>query len=514
MQLTEEEKPNFSLHTNFKPDLAISNEARDDALLFFKTIREFLLNQHLLRGFTCEEGRQVILGVPGNCLDKHKEFTEDIARQSGFTDVKLQEEPKGAMFFHLCNKDITAKDVQRGVLVIDFGGGTFDVAYLKEGKIIKVWGNPVLGGRIWDDLFYKWFLDQNGGLSLQEKIDRDGNLSYVRGVICRQMKEDYSNAMARTAVQKFRYRISVGVDYNYGVFQNASEDEFFERMKCYQPSEPFLYELKVLNAKDYEILKSGSLDLLKLIKACVRKGSLENNIRSDDVSLIILTGGSGRWPFVKNLISDNDSFPLANFYQSPDPEATIARGLGMAFAREKYEQKIRQKLNDEENKGGLKKKLVKIIEDAISPLTEQIASSANIDLYDAHIVPEILNFRKAGGRIKDLEYRLESHINSYQKVLQEKLSSYTKEFELRVQKGFKNTISEWLTENIGHSDNICPSMDKLDNLDLKNQSDIADGISNRLANIIGGVTTTIIGLIVASIAGGAGFHLIMHGPVG
>ena len=53
--------------------------------------------------------------------------------------------------------------------MVDFGGGTLDVALLDQHGLRDPWGDPTLGGRLFDDLFFQWLLDQNPG-----KADRSG----------------------------------------------------------------------------------------------------------------------------------------------------------------------------------------------------------------------------------------------------------------------------------------------------------------------------------------------------
>ena len=75
------------------------------------------------------------------------------------------------------------------MIVVDFGGGTLDVAHVDEsGFLRKPWGEPALGGRLFDDLFFRWLIDQNPGLELSPN-----EAMFAWQHECRQLKENFSN---------------------------------------------------------------------------------------------------------------------------------------------------------------------------------------------------------------------------------------------------------------------------------------------------------------------------------
>ncbi len=116
------------------------------------------------------------------------------AREAGFGEVRTVDEPKGAIYFRLQRKDVTPTEALKGALVVYFGGGTCDFALLVRGEVVHSWGDMHLGGRLFDDLFYQWFIEQN--LGAMAAMSRERAEFFVLAVRCWEAKEKFSLAMA------------------------------------------------------------------------------------------------------------------------------------------------------------------------------------------------------------------------------------------------------------------------------------------------------------------------------
>ncbi len=88
------------------------------------------------------------IGVPATTIAGHKDVTERIAREAGFQNVQTYDEPTGALVYHLHSGQLKLPDLGAGVLVVDFGGGTCDFAYLVRGKCRNAWGDWVPSGDV------------------------------------------------------------------------------------------------------------------------------------------------------------------------------------------------------------------------------------------------------------------------------------------------------------------------------------------------------------------------------
>lgn len=518
--LLEEERSQYRFRGGFKPDISFEQQAYKDAVSFFRATKGYLVEQRLVTHFTPAAGRQVIVGVPARNVKGQEETTTRALEEAGIYDVVLIPEPEGALFYHLYydNDRITVEKAHKGVLVVDFGGGTFDVAYLQDGLVRRHWGNPMLGGRLFDDLFYQWFLEINGGDATRREMTEDGTLEYLRTFGFRRLKERFSSAWSNQQLGRFRERITVGVDYDYGVFRGATEEAFYERASHYTASQDLLNDLELLEDKSVEFLRQGAIDLLALIKEQLSFRQLEQDPSTDDaltedaIIATVLTGGSCRWPFMSTLVQK--AFPETEIFQSPDPEATISRGLALCFAFREYSQDISQQLTA--NKDELKKQVFGAIKDTYAVFAARVSERFTSELYSGKIYPIFTSWREEGGTIKELEARTEEVARQYfmgpgQAVL-ERERVFLQE---RVEQLVNDRLFEWLrSHRVTRAEFL--SLGRLhemhDNeLDLQSQlGDILDGFFQAIGLII----TGIVGMIVASLAGGSGVALIMTGPIG
>ena len=102
-------------------------------------------------------------------------------------------EPVGAVLPCLAAGALPPYLAARGVLTVDFGGGTCDLAVLRRADVVGRHGGMLYGGRLFDDLFYQLLLRRNPHLEAQ--LQREGNSYYVHWVACRRAKEEFSSSM-------------------------------------------------------------------------------------------------------------------------------------------------------------------------------------------------------------------------------------------------------------------------------------------------------------------------------
>lgn len=123
-----------------------------------------------------------------------KDLLCEAARKAGFARINLLEEPVAAAIGHIECSGLKSK----GILVYDFGGGTFDVAYVMKGLDgkynvpLRPDGDPNCGGDDIDRLFYNRWND-----IARSNLDRD--LTANRNVVdlsflirCHENKETIS----------------------------------------------------------------------------------------------------------------------------------------------------------------------------------------------------------------------------------------------------------------------------------------------------------------------------------
>ena len=508
--LVDEERESFKFRGGFKPDIAFEPQAYQDAVSFFICIKEYLLENRLISHFSPEHGRQIVVGVPARNVSGQEKKTLEALKEAGIPDVVLIPEPEGALFYHLYydSDRITVDKAHKGVIVIDFGGGTFDVAYLRDSLVKNHWGNPMLGGRLFDDLFFQWFLDIQGKDCKQEMKD-DGTMDYLRAFGFRRLKERFSTSWQNKQLKRFRERVTVGVDFDYGVFRNATLEEFFERAKTYRASEELLRDLELLNDKSVEALRGGEVDLLALIRQQLSEKA--DSIDSDEIQAVVLTGGSCRWPFMFELVKE--AFPKAELFQSPDPEATISRGLALSYAFREYSKEVSTGLQKDQE--GLKVDIFKAVHGTYSDFARRVAERFTSELYTARIQPIFRAWREQGGSIADLEKLTEEagkvYFEGEGKLAVEKEQLRMKENLMEV---VNDCIFKWLRNHrIIRTEFLPLDLHNIKEDDLMVRSGIT-GIMDEFFEGLEILVTGVVGVVVASIAGGSGVALLMSGPLG
>jgi molecular chaperone DnaK len=315
------ERKGFRFAAGFKPDIVVSERARLDARGFLRKSYLTIREKGVLRAIGRDEGMPVVVGVPAEVGPEHRRITSQIAEEAGFGAVTCIEEPLGALAYHLANNDISAAEARRGVVVVDFGGGTLDVALMDQHGLRDPWGDPTLGGRLFDDLFFQWLLDQNPGKSVDP-----GDLMFVWQLTCRELKEDFSRRWARMGpTDDFRKRVPIG-DNNW-LFSRASVDEFRARARSYQPSPVARDYFRTLGNDLSRLGDGGPVDLFDWIRRTLVHS--KSGRAPDTFARVLLTGGSSEWPFMKDLAAEVFSVDPKQIIRSASPELTIGSGLAI-----------------------------------------------------------------------------------------------------------------------------------------------------------------------------------------
>lgn len=315
---------------NFKPDIAVSSEAQAHATNFLAAILQSARNQHLdINPQQCD----VVFGVPSEASDKYKSTLKQIACQAGWGEIRLLDEPFGALCSYLDEKsnDAIDKILDENVLVIDFGGGTCDFAILQGGVIKKSWGDMLLGGRLFDDLFYQWLLDESQKTPTpvtDEDIIGANRDFYCRTKQARLLKEKFSNRMVNTKAGAYEELITVSLGRAGTVSFEVSLtwSEFQKRAGCYVPSKSFRDKTpipKSVSSEGYR--KNGPMDLFEWFEIELIKGLHQAEISMSDIDKVLLAGGSSMWPFVQDKCKE--LFQEKKLVRSINPFAAISTGL-------------------------------------------------------------------------------------------------------------------------------------------------------------------------------------------
>ncbi|MBN1998193.1 Hsp70 family protein, partial [candidate division KSB1 bacterium] len=501
------ERRDYRLRTHFKPEIAKSPEAKADAVFFLRT------SAGLLQSRLLDLNPEVIVGVPGEADEQFRHTLKEIFNLAGYGDVDLVPEPIGALLYHMWNEDISPSQAQGGILVVDFGGGTCDFAFMKGLDVSKAWGNMLLGGRLFDDLFFQWYLNQNYGAL--KKLVKQGDDYIVHWIGCRRAKEYFSTAMRVNREQTIR--ASLGELRYYGSFKNLTWDGFIKRAMAYSPHPSFVQYLKQ-TGQYHGILASGKkINLIQWFQDVLIDGLRKNAISPADIERIILTGGSSQWLFVEDIVRKifNVQASDQRMFMSENPKAAISEGLViLPHLQIKFARTSRRLKNGLEN--FVQQRLHQGINKRITDVIERVIAEIAVKLFDMRIKSELYSFRSTGGQLVELKQKLHRVIEMFEPDIQEIVRKEMDVLNQTLPVTIHNLVRDWFRENgityFGErvDMNSFSRIVEHHHVQLENVS----RFDRELVNIIGGFVIAVSATIIAGISGGSGTALIASGPVG
>jgi len=503
-EASDGERREYRLRTQFKPDIVSSEDAARAATDFLRVVIEQAQRQHIALD---PSKHDVIVGVPSEAHGPFRTRVSQITREAGYGDVRLVDEPKGALLHHLWHKDFSPEEARHGILVIDFGGGTCDFALLQSLQVTCSWGDMELGGRLFDDLFFQWFLDQNPGVL--KTMEKAGDTYYVHAYLCREAKEFFSLTMARDRSE--RVNKSVG---RYGSLRGMDWDGFLTRAKNYLPSPTFVFQMESMGVRAQRILqRQQAIDLIEWFRTTLTHGLTEKGVATDQISRVILAGGSSQWPFVSDVVTETLGINRSRLMRSDRPYAVISQGLAILPALQKNFEQTREKL---------RRDLPRFCQTRVRPLVERVtdnyvsgvASDVTTELFDRTIRPIVEEFREKGGSVKTLRDSIAAQVKAnesrFRAILDTRMHT--------LQRGLPGELNEllriWFSSyglSVGEKP-IAEAQRTVIGQDAV-QPDMPDLYSG-IMDTVGWFVVALATAVGASISGGGGMALVAAGPVG
>jgi hypothetical protein len=400
----------------FKPDIRSSPEARGDARIFLHCCYRRMHGIVGLSGLGESAGMPVIVGVPAEIPEEQKERTKEIAKAAGFGDVACVDEPLGALAHHMICEEVGAEQARKGVIVVDFGGGTLDVAMVSRKGRGRIWGDPLLGGRLFDDLFFTWFCDEDP--SFREAMGKvsGSDRTVVWCIGCREEKERFSRAWSQAASDPGvedpwsvaidpAPRLKLALADAMPVRIQGTVAEFKRRARSYVPSQFARDYFRKVDSPLQHKLGSGPVDLIAWIEKAVGGGDPLDGLDSETV--VVLTGGSCRWPFMKPLVQR--VLGLKNVLISNDPEATIGQGLSQYFVLKTLQDRRSTAILSD--KPAILERIGAEAKSQVDDLTKRMAGRV-ADLALAEVRPIFLRWYEVGGSLDRVAKNAEKAIKA------------------------------------------------------------------------------------------------------
>ena len=501
-EATAAERQGFRLRTQFKPDIVDSEEASRAATDFLHAVVSQAQRQHIALD---PAQYDVIFGVPSEAGASFRDRLSHIAGAAGYGDVRLIDEPMGALLYHLWRKDFSPEEAQHGILVIDFGGGTCDFAFLQGLEVTHSWGDMELGGRLFDDLFFQWFVEQNPSVLVD--MEQAGDIYYVHSYLCREVKEFFSLTMARDRTEKVSKSVS-----RYGSLRHMDWPAFLARARHYTPSPTFVRHREDMGLS--MMRKPGApIDLIDWFRATLAHGLAEKSIDAKAISRVILAGGSSQWPFVYDVVTDTLGVDRSRLMRSDRPYAVIAQGLSLLPALQDKFGKTREELRSD---------LPRFCRAEVRPLIEKVTSSyvggvaddVTVEVFDQTIRPILEKFRQEGGSVQGLRDSISAQVQANETRLRDIIEDRMRTLRLGLPGQLNERLQSWFASyGLSVGENVLDAAQRK----AADAENFQPGTPDVYGSVIEIVNWFVVGLAAttgAAILGGGGIHLLAAGPVG
>ena len=233
-----------------------------------------------------------VITVPAYFNDSQRQATKDAGKMAGLNVLRIINEPTAAAMAYKLNKN----DKAINILVFDLGGGTFDVSLLninpKHGlfKVLATAGDTHLGGEDFDNILVNYLAEQ---YESKTKVNVMSNTNAMRKI--------------KTIAETVKIQLS------------ATREAHADLSSIGEPD----CSVRVSRAKFNKLCA-------KLFNNCltpVEQVLIDSNMNKDEISEIVMVGGSSRIPKIQDTISDYFNGKKLNLTINPDE--AVAHGAAL-----------------------------------------------------------------------------------------------------------------------------------------------------------------------------------------
>jgi molecular chaperone DnaK len=247
------------------------------------------------QNFLGEPVEQAVITVPAYFTDAQRQATKDAGTIAGLEVLRIINEPTAAALAYGLDK----ADTEQKILVVDLGGGTFDVSVLQLGngiyEVKATSGNNHLGGDDFDNEIVRWLIKH---FRTTENVDL--------------LKDKMALQRLREAAEKAKVELSTMMSTSINLpFISADA------------SGPKHLEIELTRTKFEEMVASLIESTLEPVQRALKDAELQPK----EIDRILLVGGSTRIPAVQRAIQD--FFGGKELDRSVNPDEAVAMGAAV-----------------------------------------------------------------------------------------------------------------------------------------------------------------------------------------
>lgn len=249
--------------------------------------------------------KAMVITVPAYFGDIERKATENAVKIAGYEPLKIINEPTAAALAYGFDKE-----ADQTILVYDLGGGTFDVSILKISsglfEVLSTAGDRMLGGYEFDEVIVNYLLsnfEKKNGIKLESfGNDQDRRISMQR------IREE-----AKSAKHRLSHEIRTSINIPFICHSTDSTGK--------------MIPLHLVDEITLSIFREKTKELMLKTKEKVYDALKTAKLKKEDISKILLVGGSTRMPMVEELISD--IFGKSKINRSVNPDEVVAEGAAI-----------------------------------------------------------------------------------------------------------------------------------------------------------------------------------------
>lgn len=306
----------LAMHPKYK----ISNAAEALTLYFSYLKREIFefLNEHNL-----PTDVEYSIGIPAAFTSKEKQSLKSCLVNSGISceDAPFIEEPNAALINYLYEKNIFIEiNEPKNILVLDLGAGTVDVSILHaekndgsfSSKLLSVVRLGNIGGNLIDTLMADFIIQK---YSIVNSIDELHKIELVN--LCEQLKIIICKAVIVDKATNFELPI-LGISNDTRSIPPTSN-----LISKGVNSISFSFSDFSSLMKSYWLGASNNAG----IQETIDKAVINANLDLSRIDKVIITGGGGRNPYIKNQVANY--FKNSELFISDNIQEQVSRGVAL-----------------------------------------------------------------------------------------------------------------------------------------------------------------------------------------